>query len=179
MTPTPDNHLAILSFLAAPAVLTNASTVLALGTANRLARAADRARTLAAQLRESPPKVQSEVIRKVTECHNSVRRTQLLVQGLRLFYLSAGCFALTTCLALIGAVFSQYSVDWVARSGEALTMVAAVVGVGSLVAGSLKLVAETRLALNGLHAEYDSLGDDLKKLNEDRPTRPINPAGPA
>ena len=40
----------VLTFVAAPAVLTNASSVLALGTNNRLARVADRAHAVTAQL---------------------------------------------------------------------------------------------------------------------------------
>ena len=38
-----DNPFTSLSLIAAPAVLTNASSVLALGTSNRFARAIDRA----------------------------------------------------------------------------------------------------------------------------------------
>jgi len=43
---TPVNPFAILSFIVAPAVLTNASSVLSMSTTNRLARAVDRAREL-------------------------------------------------------------------------------------------------------------------------------------
>lgn len=42
------NPLGILTFIVAPAILTNASSVMALGTANRFARAIDRARELSA-----------------------------------------------------------------------------------------------------------------------------------
>jgi hypothetical protein len=45
-----DNPFAALSFIVAPAVLTNASSVLALSTSNRLARAVDRARALTTEL---------------------------------------------------------------------------------------------------------------------------------
>ena len=47
------NPFAVLSFIVAPAVLTNASSVLALSTSNRLARAVDRARELSKQLEEA------------------------------------------------------------------------------------------------------------------------------
>ena len=46
----PDNPFTSLTRIAAPAVLTNASSVLALGMSNRFARAIDRARALAAIL---------------------------------------------------------------------------------------------------------------------------------
>src|SRR5262244_1821468 len=43
-TPVTDNPFAVLTLIAAPAVFTNASSVLALGTGNRLARVVDRTR---------------------------------------------------------------------------------------------------------------------------------------
>jgi len=47
------NPFAVLSLIVAPAVLTNASSVLAMSTSNRLARAVDRARELSKQLEEA------------------------------------------------------------------------------------------------------------------------------
>src|SRR6266850_3010914 len=44
------NPFGILTFIVAPAILTNASSVMALGTSNRFARAIDRARALSAQI---------------------------------------------------------------------------------------------------------------------------------
>jgi uncharacterized protein DUF2721 len=44
------NPFAVLTFIAAPAILTNAFSALALGTSNGFARAIDRARSLAAAL---------------------------------------------------------------------------------------------------------------------------------
>ena len=54
--PVGDNPFAVLTLIAAPAVFTNASSVLALGTGNRLARVVDRTRQLTNQLRD--PKAQ-------------------------------------------------------------------------------------------------------------------------
>ena len=44
------NPFAALTFIAAPALLTNTSSLLLLGTSNRLARAVDRVRALTAHL---------------------------------------------------------------------------------------------------------------------------------
>ena len=49
-TPVSDSPLAILTFIAAPAVFTNAASVLALGTGNRLARVVDRTREISTEL---------------------------------------------------------------------------------------------------------------------------------
>jgi len=48
------NPFGILTFIVAPAILTNASSVNVLATTNRLARSVDRARALAAQLERHP-----------------------------------------------------------------------------------------------------------------------------
>ena len=50
MAPFSDNPFAALTIVVAPAILTNASSVLCLGTANRLARVVDRTRVVSAEL---------------------------------------------------------------------------------------------------------------------------------
>ena len=45
-----NNPFAVLTAIVAPAILTNASSVLALGTSNRLARVVDRTRIVAVHL---------------------------------------------------------------------------------------------------------------------------------
>ena len=49
------NPFAVLTAIVAPAILTNASSVLALGTSNRLARVVDRTRIVASQLATFEP----------------------------------------------------------------------------------------------------------------------------
>src|SRR5207237_9799103 len=50
ITPVADSPFAVLTLIAAPAVFTNASSVLSLGTGNRLARVVDRTRALVKDL---------------------------------------------------------------------------------------------------------------------------------
>ena len=59
-SPVGDNPFAVLTLIAAPAVFTNASSVLALGTGNRLARVVDRTRQLTNQLRDAAAQNTSE-----------------------------------------------------------------------------------------------------------------------
>lgn len=51
-SPTVSTPFAVLTAVVAPAILTNASSVLALGTSNRLARVVDRTRVVTAELGE-------------------------------------------------------------------------------------------------------------------------------
>jgi hypothetical protein len=81
----PDNPFTSLTLIAAPAVLTNASSVLALGTSNRFARAIDRARALAAILEKETVSRDPLTIMRVRQLNRAEKRSLLLLQALRLF----------------------------------------------------------------------------------------------
>ena len=75
----PTNPFAALSLIVAPAVLTNASSILVLSTSNRLARAIDRARHLATQL-ESPRDIPGRFTTlRLKEMDSSERRALMLL----------------------------------------------------------------------------------------------------
>src|SRR5437764_11177563 len=105
MDPLATNPFAVLTFIAAPAILTNASSVMALGTSNRFARSIDRARTLTAELQSGRGLPDAVARRKVRQLHSANRRALLLVRALTAFYLSLGSFAAASFTSLLGAVF--------------------------------------------------------------------------
>src|SRR6202453_4756296 len=82
----------ILTIVVAPAVLTNASSVLALGTNNRLARVADRSHAVTAQLAKLEPGARDREV-SAAELTTLQTRAQLLLRALRCFYLGLGLFA--------------------------------------------------------------------------------------
>lgn len=141
------NPFAILSFLAAPAILTNASTLLALSTSNRLARASDRARLASATILAMKDAADPVAVLQHKDFQYASSRAQLLVRSLRSFYLAAGCFAAGTIIALVGAFAQYFKVPFVVTTSEILTIVTAVIGVAALSAGAVALVRETRIAL--------------------------------
>ena len=148
-----DNPFASLSLIAAPAVLTNASSVLALGTSNRFARAIDRARALSALLEKETVSADPMTLLRVRQLNRVERRALLLLYALRAFYLALGSFAASALISLIGAsvVTSPHRllfrvVVWIATATGA-------VGVGGLVFGCSLLVAETRLAVQNVAEE--------------------------
>jgi len=144
-----NNPFAVLTFLAAPAILTNASTLLILSTSNRLARASDRARAASVSILTSKgPGL--DVATNHRDFQHAHRRAEMLVSGLRSFYFAAGCFAAGTCVALLGAFAGYFQIPGVPLLTQVLTAVLAVLGVGALVAGSLQLLRETRIALAAL-----------------------------
>lgn len=67
------NPFAILSLIVAPAILTNASSVLIMSTSNRLARTVDRARELSKQLEEATDFSSIESRRRLRELTAAAR----------------------------------------------------------------------------------------------------------
>lgn len=142
-----DSPFAALSLIAAPAVLTNASSVLALGTSNRFARAIDRARALSALLEKGPVDSDPFSLLRIRQLNRIERRALLLLIALRAFYLSLGSFAGASLISLIGASLAASSHQLGFRLLLGVALVTGAVGVGGLVFGCSVLVAETRLAV--------------------------------
>jgi hypothetical protein len=85
----------------APAILTNASSVLALGTGNRLARVVDRTRAVVAQFGSMEAGASHN--QAWTLQLDALRvRAQLLVNALRNFYAALGLFAASALVSVGG-----------------------------------------------------------------------------
>src|SRR5438045_6572472 len=94
---------AVLTFIAAPAVLTNASSVLAMSTINRMLRTRDRMRELFDQSERSKP-VDDEGRAVLMEQVNRVEnQAVLLLRALKAIYVALGAFAAATLVTLLGA----------------------------------------------------------------------------
>lgn len=153
MEPLGTNPLGILTFIVAPAILTNSSSVMALGTSNRFARAVDRARALSAQVegRENDPSPEAAL--RFRQLQYSQRRVLLLVRALTAFYLSVGSFAAASLISLVAAAFILAHQDLLRAISLGAAFLAGVTGVGGLVTGSGILVWESRLTLRVLAEE--------------------------
>jgi cytochrome bd-type quinol oxidase subunit 1 len=147
------NPFAALTFIAAPALLTNASSLLLLGTTNRLARAVDRVRALASQLEHLAGADNRLAQIELDLMALAEQRVRIIVRAMTAFYLAVGSFAFGTMLALIGAALVAPSHDdartWVLR----LTIGACVIGVAAIMSGSLALVFESRITFRILTEE--------------------------
>jgi hypothetical protein len=151
------NPFAALSLIVAPAILTNASSVLAMSTSNRLARAADRARELAKQLEEPPVGSGGpEAARRLNELSAVEQRTVMLIGALRSFYVGLGAFAAATLVSLLGAVLIRVSGP-IVLTREITAVVTGAVAVGALINGSVLLVRETRIAVRVLHERANAV----------------------
>ena len=72
----------LLTFIVAPAILTNASSVMTLGTSNRFARAIDRVRELSALVEGKEHEPDPVTALRVRQLRSAERRTLLLVRAL-------------------------------------------------------------------------------------------------
>ena len=141
------NPYAVLSLIVAPAILTNASSVLIMSTSNRLARGVDRARELSKQLEETVNFDCPEPQRRLRELGAAETRTLLLLRSLRAFYVALGAFAFAAFVSLLGAVLSPLPLRHLVYPLEVLGVAAGLVAVGALVFGSFLLLHETRIAV--------------------------------
>jgi len=141
------NPFAILSLIVAPAILTNASSVLIMSTSNRLARAVDRAREITKQLEAETNLATQEAERRLRELSAVERRALMLLQGLRSFYVALGAFASATLASLLGAVLVPLQAEISVQVFEVAGVLAGLLAVGALVHGSILLVRETRIAV--------------------------------
>ncbi len=150
-----ENPLSVLTFIVAPAILTNASSVMSLGTSNRFARAIDRIRTLASQVEGKDPHQSPEIELKVRQLRVAERRGLYLVQALTAFYTAVGSFSAAALLSLFSAGLFVGGIDWMGNASLAVALFAGVAGVTGLVVGTSLLVRETRMTLRILTEETE------------------------
>jgi hypothetical protein len=147
-----DNPFAALTIVVAPAILTNASSVLCLGTANRLARVVDRTRVVSAELANTAPNT-----RNLEDCQHKLQdlriRWTLVLRALKLFYMSLGSFAAAALISLFGSEFTASGQHLTFNFIAMLGLLAGTAGVAGLVLGCTVMVRETGLAIKSLEEE--------------------------
>src|SRR5271154_7271924 len=147
----------ILTVVVAPAVLTNASSVLALGTNNRLARVADRTHVLTAQLAKLEPGARDHEV-SAAELVALQARAQLLLRALRCFYLGLGLFASSALISIAGSIVVYYGGRTTFQIAAGIGVLCGAAAVISLVCGGVLMIRETQLAVTGLADDAKSHG---------------------
>ncbi|MDB5308947.1 MAG: hypothetical protein JWO38_3149 [Gemmataceae bacterium] len=145
--------LGAMTFIVAPAILTNASSIMALGTSNRFALAVDRARVLAAEAEGRRTVDAHEAALRLQHLMAAEGRVRFLVRALTAFYLSAGMFAAAWLLSLFGALAFEVHWELLRPVAFGVGLCIGVGGVGCLITGCGLLVWETRITLRVLAGE--------------------------
>lgn len=145
-----DNPFAVLTAVVAPAILTNACSVLALGTSNRVARVVDQTRILVREMSAEGSRLDDRP-RALARVGRLERRAHLLLTALRIIYGALGGFAACALVSVIGAVVAYYDSGIWFRVATVGALVCGMSAVVALVSGCAVMVTETRLALIGVH----------------------------
>ncbi len=148
-----NNPFQILTFIVAPAILTNSSAVLSLSTSNRFARTVDRSRILYDKLKHHEQLTSEEKALYKQQLRLIGQRSLLLVRALTWFYVSVGSFAATTLISLLGAGVSFLHFELVSDIAVGGMLCCGLLGVLGLVTGTALLVQEMWRAQTFLRAE--------------------------
>jgi VIT1/CCC1 family predicted Fe2+/Mn2+ transporter len=146
------NPFASLTVVAGPAVLTNACSVLALGTSNRLARVVDRTRVVTHDMAKLSPGT-AEYEQHARQRQRLAVRSHLLLRALRAIYTALGGFASAALLMVVASILELSAQLPVYKPVAAIALIAGVGAVVGLVYGCSLMVRETRLAVQYLEEE--------------------------
>ena len=146
------NPFAALSLIAAPAVLTNASSVLALSTSNRFLRAAERIRAVSGQLQKDDitPAEKQMMLNQVARIE---RQALWLLRALRGVYVSLGAFASASLISIVGMALAATPLVRFERAIVIVALVVGFVGVAGLVIACLNLFRATRYSMLNISEE--------------------------
>ena len=147
-----NNPFAVLTAIVAPAILTNACSVLALGTSNRLGRVVDRTRVVASDIAASKPGSEG-FLEWNSQLRSLEARTHMLLRALRLFYASLGLFASSALISVAGSIAAFYGQRPLFQAGALLAVLSGGSAVLCLTVGCFSMVNETRLAVTSLGEE--------------------------
>ena len=153
------NPFIVLTFIAAPAVLTNACAVMSLTTSNRIARAVDRGRSLVKELSRPDPMPSERRQFRLLEVSVAQRRAVLLIEAMASFQFACAGFAMTTILALLGAALGFLGIRAVNIAALALVLACQSLAVAGIVRGASKIIRESRMAYTVLRQEADQMLD--------------------
>ena len=149
-----NNPFAVLTAIVAPAILTNASSVLAMSTSNRLARVVDRTRVVYADLSRTAPG-SAERPEWLAQLEALRSRGKMLIRALRCFYAALGLFGASALVSVGGGIGSYYGVKTLFQVAAGLGILTGASAVIGLTAGCTLMVHETRLAIQSLEKEAD------------------------
>lgn len=160
------NPFVILTFIVAPAILTNASALMVTSTGNRFARAIDRARSLSRQIEVACKENASALERLSHEVLLTEKRAVLLLKATRTFYFSLGAFAFGALVALTGAGLVNLEINLVSQILALTAIIAVFLAVGGLLVGSALLFRESRITVGIIQDRINRLTRNRHLLPE-------------
>jgi hypothetical protein len=146
-----DNPFLPLSFIAGPAILTNASAVLLNGASIRYNLAIGLWRDLQSDLHGHDNAIASPYADRREALALANHRVKLIVRALNFLYFAVGGFGFSTLTGLAGALMSLAMHDPFVDAAKTLTVLAGGFGLLSLLAAAAVFVLESRCTMSLLH----------------------------
>ena len=144
-----NNPFAILTFIAAPAILTNATSVLAMSTINRMLRARERMHQLYAESQETA----DHDAAFIEQVNRAEAQGIFLVHAMGWIYVALGAFAAASLVTLLGAVAGQFGNPLLMHIVIGLGLTMGILGVAGLIGGCVNLFRATQLSLLNIRQE--------------------------
>jgi hypothetical protein len=146
-----------LSFIAGPALLTNASSLLLLGTTNRYGLALERSQRLAGRIMEIEDDHRSVDPLLLKQLDLGQQRVLLIARSLTFFYIAVCCLGLGTLSFLLGITLAEVIGPTVTKVSTLAILVVTVAGVICLIVGAATLTWESRLSYRILRYDADAV----------------------
>jgi hypothetical protein len=161
---------AALTFVAAPALLTNASSVLALSTINRMLRTRERMHELFKDS-EVDAKNERERLQLTAVTDRVEKQATLLLTALHSVYLALAAFSSATLVTLLGAGFAAFHGEIWVHALAAVGLLLGFFGVGGLVMGCANLFHATQLSLVNIRDEAAAVRERFATSRREGPAR--------
>jgi hypothetical protein len=149
---------AVLTFIAAPALLTNATSLLAMSTINRMLRTRDRMQSLYDRS-QSGEVAADESVHMVDQVNRVERQATMLLGALRSIYVALSAFVTATLVTLLGAGLARLQGVFWLNAFAGFGVLLGCVGVGGLVYGCWNLFHATQLSLITIREEAQLVRD--------------------
>lgn len=146
------NPLAVLTLIAAPALLTNATCTLANSTVNRMLHTRDRMHEFFAES-ESGNLSEIEASHVLKQVNRLERQAALLLRALYWIYIALGAFAGATLVMLLGEAAAAFLGAVWFRGFAASGILLSLMGVAGLVFGSATLFRSTQISMTTICEE--------------------------
>ncbi|MES2962892.1 MAG: DUF2721 domain-containing protein [Bdellovibrionota bacterium] len=150
------NPFAVITIIAAPAILTNASSILSLSTSTRLIRCLDRINHLTEKLDKGglSPELMKMYMKHIDLSH---RQSRQFLRALRSIYTSLASFALASFIALVGAALATTIPNGVVEAMAVVSFFAGGVGAVGFVWASIELIKASKITITIMNTDIDHL----------------------
>jgi hypothetical protein len=153
---------AVLTVIVAPAILTNATSVLAMSTINRMLRTRDRMHELLKEATGPNPPHGTKFLEQVNRVE---RQALLLLRALHWIYVALGAFAAASLVTLLGVLFGELEHETLIRVIIGAGLLLGFAGVAGLIGGCVNLFRATQLSLVNIREEAALIRSRYEKQN--------------